>query len=130
MKIKFTYSNSIKALVVIGFALAFYLAMFLLFGVFEAKENLAVSVQCSLDSKDSYKCVFSCNIAANCSGLITERTMVLHSGSISIFDKLQNASCSQSSVKIDLPNRNYTYDTRFLLFNDNYYGKSEGFMLC
>lgn len=130
MKIKFTYSNSIKALVVFGFAVAFYLIMFLLFDIFEVKENLAVNAQCNLDSKDSYKCIFSCNIAANCSGLITERTVVLHSGSISIFDKLQNVSCSQSNVKIDLPNRNYTYDTHFLLFDNNYYGKSEGFMTC
>ena len=131
MKITFTYSNSIKALVVIGFAMLFYLLMFFLLNFFAVKENLSVNVRCNLTLRDSYKCVYSCNILSNCqTGFLTERIMVLHSGAISIFDKVMNVSCKENNISIDLPNRNYTYDTRFLLFDNNYYGKSEGFLVC
>jgi len=131
MKIRLTYSNSVKALIVVAFAAAFYLAMFVLFNFLSVKENLFVNAQCSLESQDMYKCVYSCTIMTNCkTDSLTQRTMVLHSASAAVYDKIQNVSCRQNKVVIDLPYRDYSYDARFILFDDNYYGKSDGFLKC
>jgi len=131
MKIQLTYSNSIKAAVVIGFVAVFYLLMFIMFNIFNVPENLVVNAGCGLSSNDTYKCLYTCVVNANCKyDSLTQRVMVLHSGSIAIFDKLMNVSCGQNKISFDIPMRNYSYDVRFILFNDKYYGKSEGYIVC
>lgn len=130
MKIEFTYSKLIKTSLFLFFVLIFYTAVFFFFTIFNINENLSVQSNCILKSKNSSECVFSCNTRADCRNSITQRVMVLYSGTISIFDRIQNVSCGQSNTIIDLPNRNYTYEVRFLMFDNNDYGKSDGILSC